>query len=99
MNTMQLSYLAYGFFEIMAQTKPTSEQVETGFVYVIAAFIAIWLFIFGYLFWLHRRQESLRQEVTMLRQEAAERTESETHLHDAKPEQPAGRVGRNDLGG
>ena len=64
-------------FFILAQTtttpKPTSDQVETGFVYVIAAFIAVWLLIAAYLFWLQRRQESLRQEVEQLRQEESER--------------------------
>ena len=63
---------------ILAQTttttpKPTTDQVDSGFVYVIAAFIAVWLLIAAYLFWLQRRQESLRQEVEQLRQEEAER--------------------------
>ncbi|MBN9390268.1 MAG: CcmD family protein [Chloroflexi bacterium] len=52
---------------------PTTDQVDSGFVYVIAAFIAVWLLIAVYLFWLNRRQESLRQEVEQLRQEEAER--------------------------
>lgn len=56
--------------------KPTTDQVDSGFVYVIAAFIAVWLFIAAYLFWLQRRQESLRQEVEQLRQEEAERQAS-----------------------
>lgn len=63
---------------ILAQTTsnpppPTTDQVDSGFVYVIAAFIAVWLLIAVYLFWLNRRQESLRQEVLQLRQEEAER--------------------------
>ncbi|HEX2909424.1 MAG TPA: CcmD family protein [Chloroflexia bacterium] len=58
---------------LIAQTKPTTNQVESGFAYVIAAFIVIWLFIAGYLFWLNRRQEELRREVELLREEEAER--------------------------
>lgn len=60
-------------FYLLAQAKPTTEQVESGFAYAVAAFIVVWLFIAAYLFWLHRRQESLRQEVEMLRQEEADR--------------------------
>lgn len=64
--------MMYYLGEILAQTKTSSEQSD-GFGYVIAAFIAIWLFIAAYLFWLNRRQESLRHEVEMLRHEQEER--------------------------
>lgn len=68
----------YSILFFLAQTtsttpKPTTDQVDSGFVYVIAAFIAVWLLIAAYLFWLQRRQESLRHEVEQLRQEEAER--------------------------
>jgi CcmD family protein len=58
----------YYLGEILAQST-TSTQQSDGFGYVIAAFMVIWLFIAAYLFWLNRRQESLRREVEMLRQE------------------------------
>jgi len=65
------------FYYFMAQAKPSTSQVDSGFVYVIAAFTVVWLFIAGYLFWLQRRQDSLRQEVQMLRQEEAERQQNQ----------------------
>lgn len=65
-------------FFILAQTTPTANQVESGFVYVIAAFVVIWLFIAAYLFWLNSRQESLRREVQALRQEETERLQAES---------------------
>ena len=60
---------------IIAQTPtpPTTDQVDSGFGYVIAAFTAIWLMIAGYIFWLNRRQDNLRKEVAILRQEEADR--------------------------
>src|SRR5689334_14250486 len=76
--------MMYYLGEILAQTKTSSEQSD-GFGYVIAAFIAIWLFIAGYLFWLNRRQESLRHEVEILRQEEEERIQ---HLATPEPAQP-----------
>lgn len=69
---MRFNTLA-SLYDLIAQAKPTSDQVESGFIYVIAAFMAIWFMIAGYLFWLNRRQENLRREVEMLRQEEAER--------------------------
>lgn len=93
---MQFSY----FFVLLAQTKPTAEQVESGFGYVIAAFIAIWLFIAGYLFWLHRRQESLRQEVNILRQETLERLEASSLAQvGTNSEDKAATASRPELGG
>ena len=70
---MNLNFVLFILAQTTTTAKPTSDQVETGFVYVIAAFIAVWLLIAAYLFWLQRRQESLRQEVEQLRQEEAER--------------------------
>lgn len=73
---------------ILAQTtsnppRPTADQVDSGFVYVIAAFIAVWLLIAVYLFWLNRRQESLRQEVEQLRQEEAVRLSTQAPVSTA----------------
>lgn len=76
---------------LIAQTKPTGDQVESGFVYVIAAFTVIWLAIAGYLFWLNRRQENLRREVELLRQEEAERRR-------ALPDQPPTHEDESELG-
>ncbi len=70
---MNLNSILFFLAQTTTAPKPTSDQVETGFVYVIAAFIAVWLLIAVYLFWLQRRQESLRQEVEQLRQEESER--------------------------
>jgi CcmD family protein len=70
---MNLNSLLFILAQTTSTPPPTADQVDSGFVYVIAAFIAVWLLIAGYLFWLHRRQESLRQEVEQLRQEEAER--------------------------
>lgn len=93
-------HVSYIFTEILAQAKPTNDQIETGFGYVIAAFIVIWLFIAGYLFWLHRRQESLRQEVNILRQETLERHETSAVERENKPEEKSSAgAGRTELGG
>jgi CcmD family protein len=73
---MNFTLIAFNLGQIIAQAKPSADQVETGFVYVIAAFIAVWLLIAAYLFWLQRRQEGLRQEVEQLRQEEAERQQN-----------------------
>ena len=80
---------------ILAQTtsnppRPTSDQVDSGFAYVIAAFIVVWLLIAGYLFWLQRRQESLRQEVEQLRQEEAERLAAQANTPPAPSAEYAG---------
>ncbi len=94
--------MLYYLAEIVAQTKTSTDQSD-GFVYVIAAFMAIWLFIAGYLFWLHRRQESLRQEVEMLRQEESERlqpsvpTATNEQLGVGGQQWPSGRP--QDIGG
>lgn len=34
---------------------------------LVAAYAVIWLFVFGYIIWLVRRQEKLRREVEALR--------------------------------
>jgi CcmD family protein len=73
---MNFNLVTFNLGQIIGQAKPSADQVETGFVYVIAAFIAVWLLIAAYLFWLQRRQESLRQEVEQLRQEEAERLQN-----------------------
>lgn len=73
---MNFTSLTLNLGEIVAQVKPSSDQVETGFIYVIAAFTAVWLLIAAYLFWLQRRQESLRQEVELLRREEADRQQT-----------------------
>ena len=73
---MNFTSLTFYLGQVVAQAKPSSDQVETGFVYVIAAFTAVWLMIAAYLFWLQRRQESLRQEVEQLRQEEAGRQQA-----------------------
>jgi CcmD family protein len=73
---MNFNIVAFNLGQVIGQAKPSADQVETGFVYVIAAFIAVWLLIAAYLFWLQRRQESLRQEVEQLRQEEAERLQN-----------------------
>src|SRR5690242_2752013 len=70
---MNLNFVLFVLAQTTTTPKPTTDQVDSGFVYVIAAFIAVWLLIAAYLFWLQRRQESLRQEVEQLRQEEAER--------------------------
>ncbi len=97
---MPLSSALYLYLaDFVAQTKPTGDQVETGFVYVIAAFTVVWLFIAGYLFWLNRRQNSLQQEVEMLRREEAERQQN---LNPANQEnavsQPTSSIGGPPLG-
>ena len=75
MNFTAITYFL-GQVTTTTQTQPTTQQVESGFVYVIAAFTAVWLLIAAYLFWLQRRQESLRQEVEQLRQEEADRQQA-----------------------
>jgi CcmD family protein len=73
---MILNTVTFYLGQVVAQAKPSADQVESGFIYVIAAFTAVWLLIAAYLFWLQRRQESLRQEVEELRQEEAERLQA-----------------------
>lgn len=70
---MNFNLVIFNLGQVIAQSKPSADQVETGFVYVIAAFTAVWLLIAAYLFWLQRRQENLRQEVEQLRREEADR--------------------------
>ena len=36
--------------------------------YLFAAFTIIWMLIFGYLFFLHRKQRNLQREVKLLKQ-------------------------------
>ena len=85
--------------DLIAQPKPTSGQVEAGLVYAIAAFVVIWLFIAAYLFWLNRRQESLRREVELLRQEEAERLRSGSREVEPGFSNQGSGVGRPELGG
>ncbi len=95
MNSFYLS-----IFDVIAQAKPSADQVESGFIYVIAAFTVVWLFIAAYLFWLNRRQENLQREVDLLRQEEAER-QSQLQSQTTQPalEQPqAVRVGGQPAG-
>ncbi len=87
---------------IIAQTKISNDQSD-GFGYVIAAFIAVWLFIAAYLFWLNRRQESLRREVEMLREEQLKAPDLQFQAEELTPAQKL-EVGsqpfsRPDLGG
>lgn len=92
---------------ILQPAPPAGQQVETGFAYVIAAFTVVWLFIAAYLFWLYRRQESLRREVEMLRQEEAERLRQSTSYKEPEVTDTEYRprlekqepVGRQELGG
>lgn len=97
---MNFTSIVYFLGQVTTTTtpKPSTESVESGFVYVIAAFTAVWLLIAVYLFWLQRRQESLRQEVEQLRQEEAERqqqspsparyTQPEAELEVSSPTKP-----------
>lgn len=51
-------------------------DVGSGLVYLVAAYAVVWLFIFGYLYSLNRRQARLRQDIDRLKQEEAERQPS-----------------------
>jgi CcmD family protein len=67
------------FFSIAAQEKPVvTGDVGSGLVYLIAACVVVWLFIFGYIYSLNRRQERLRREIELMKQEEAERQQPET---------------------
>jgi len=56
------------------QGKPeVTGDVNSGLFYLIAAYAVVWLFIFGYLYSLNRRQSSLRRDIERLKQEEAER--------------------------
>lgn len=52
----------------------SQEQVDSGLIYVVGAYAAIWLLIFAYLFIMNRRQSQLRREIDYLKQEQLEQT-------------------------
>lgn len=54
---------------------PSQNQVDNGFGFVIAAYAAVWILIFGYIYSLNRRQAKLRRDVEILKEEEAERKE------------------------
>jgi len=59
---------------LLFQGKPeVTGDVNSGLFYLIAAYAVVWLFIFGYLYSLNRRQSSLRRDIERLKQEEAER--------------------------
>jgi CcmD family protein len=70
-----MSQLLYS--EILFQEgKPqVTGDVGSGLIYLVAAYAVVWLFIFGYLYSLNRRQAKLRQEIDRMKQEEAERQE------------------------
>ncbi len=71
---------------------PTTEQVNSGLIYVIAAYAVIWLLIFGYLYTIQRRQAQLKREIELLKEE-------EANPGASNPAQvSAGKSGSQDLG-
>jgi CcmD family protein len=66
----------WSLFDIVAQTggnttppPPTQEQVDSGLIYVIAAYAVVWLLLFGYIFLMNRRQSQLKRDITLVKQE------------------------------
>ncbi len=59
------------FASVFLQTTPppTLEQVNSGLIYVIAAYAVVWIVIFAYLYTIHRRQTQLKREIELLRDE------------------------------
>jgi CcmD family protein len=65
------------FMEILWQAAeqtppPTQEQVNSGLLYVVLAYGAMWLLIFGYLFTIQRRQSQLKRDIEILKEDEAE---------------------------
>jgi CcmD family protein len=67
------------WYVILAQTSggttppaPSQEQVDSGLIYVIAAYAVVWLLLFGYIFLMSRRQSQLKRDITLVKQELDE---------------------------
>ncbi len=57
------------FYTIIFQDKTqVTGDVNSGLFYLLAAYAVVWLFIFGYLYSLNRRQNRLRHEIDLLQQ-------------------------------
>lgn len=54
---------------------PSQTQVDNGFGFVVAAYAAVWILIFGYIYSLNRRQAKIRRDIEVLKEEEAERKE------------------------
>ena len=74
------------------QEKPAvTGDVNSGLGYVVAAYAVVWLFIFGYLYSLNRRQAKLRRDIDMMKQEEAERQSASFSSEENQPVSGRGR--------
>lgn len=67
------------WYAILAQTSgnnqpppPTQAQVDSGLIYVIAAYAVVWLMLFGYIYLMNRRQNELKRDIAVIKQEMQE---------------------------
>ncbi len=77
---------------VFQDTSQVTADVNSGLFYLMAAYAVVWLFIFGYLYSLNRRQNRLREEINLLKQAETTREEAvrENQLDVSNPRQTGG---------
>ncbi len=88
--------LVFALVNFQEEPLKVTGDVGSGLIYVIAAYAVVWLFIFGYLFSLTRRQANLRREIEALKQAQAQAEHSP--LAQAEENRPAS-ISARQLGG
>jgi CcmD family protein len=89
-----MSKLANVLGDVLSQTTttPPPSSGGDGLIYVIGAYAAIWLLIFGYIYYIQRKQAALKRDIELLRDE--EQAELNRTTNVASPEEAAFKAGR-----
>ncbi len=66
-----LDLITFAAITLQEDTTKVTGDVGSGLVYLVAAYGVVWLFIFGYLYSLNRRQDKLRRDIEAMKQEEA----------------------------